>query len=247
MTLWKKSPMKQIVQDYQLIRPIAQGDYRFTGNSVGCKPIVAHLFGDRTAPRTLLDIGFGVGDLARIVKTGPDTSHWQVDGIDGFQDACCNEPLFDKRWYRNVWHGLAQELPAEQLRGYDAICLFDVIEHLDAPAAKALLTHLLNSLGDDCRLVISTPLWFWPQAHHHADDLEEHLIAVPAQSLFGLLPVMFHVHSEFLVGTFAFTRRSLPLVDRFVPTTDRSFGLEAGRANLQAIGHKADNVLYFAA
>lgn len=239
--------MRQIVESYALTAEIPPGDYQFTGNSVGCKPIVKHLFGDCSAPRSLLDIGFGVGDLARIVKTDADMAHWQIDGIDGFRDACCNEPLFARRWYRNVWHGLAQEMPADTLKQYDAICLFDVIEHLHAAQAKALLLHLLESLGEHSRLVISTPLWFWPQAHQNAEDLEEHLIAVPAQALLGLNPVMFHIHSRYLVGTFAFSRRSLPLIDRFVPTADRGFGLDAGRANLESLGRKADDVLYFVA
>jgi hypothetical protein len=237
--------MRQVVQDYDLTLPIPPADYHFAGNSVGCKPIVKHLFGDCAAARSLLDIGFGLGDLGRIVKGDPDTAHWQIDGIDGFLHACCNEPLFAKRWYRHVWHGLAQELPTEQLRGYDALCLFDVIEHLDPQSARGLLQHLLSSLGENSRLVISTPLWFWPQSHNHADDLEEHRIAVPSRSLLGLNPVMFHVHSRFLVGTFVFTRRSLPLIDRFVPTTDRGFGLEAGRADLLAAGLRADDKLYF--
>jgi hypothetical protein len=239
--------MKQVVQDYALTQPIPPGQYRFTGNSVGCKPIVEHLFGDPAASRSILDIGFGMGDLGRVVKTNPATAHWTIDGIDGFHDACCNEALFARRWYRNIWHGLAHELPGDRLRTYDAICLFDVIEHLDPDDARALLGQLLGSLGAQSVLVLSTPLWFWPQGHHHEDDLEEHRIGVPAAALFSLMPTMFHIHSEFLVGTFVFARRSLPLVDRFVPVTDRSFGLDAGRAHLQRLGHKADNVLYMVA
>ena len=238
---------RQVVRNYQLTHAIPAGNYRFAGDSVGCKAIVKHLFGETANARSLLDIGFGLGDLARIVKSDPQTSHWEVDGIDGFLDACCNEPLFAQRRYRNVWHGLAQELSAQILAGYDAICLFDVIEHLDAQAARALLQHLLASLGENSRLVISTPLWFWPQDHHHTGDLEEHLIAVPAQSLLGLNPVMFCVHSRFLVGTFVFTRRSLALIDRFVPITDRQFGIDAGRAHLESLNRKADDVVYFVA
>ena len=126
---------------------------------MGCKRIARHVFADTAAPRSLLDIGFGQGDLGRIVKTDADTRHWTVDGIDGFRDTCCNQALFDQHWYRHVWHGLAQDLPAAQLQAYDAICLFDVIEHLPVDAAKALLAHLLSSLGPDSRLLLSTPLW----------------------------------------------------------------------------------------
>jgi SAM-dependent methyltransferase len=240
----KGSPMQQYISDYLLVQDIPPGDYHFTGNSIGNKQVAKYAFADRACPRTLLDIGFGVGDLGRIIKTDDGTQHWQMDGIDGFRDTCCNEGLFAKRYYRNIWHGLAQELPPEQLRAYDAICLFDVIEHLDVTGAQALLKSLLEALGPDSRLILSTPLWFWPQSRQNPDDLEEHLIGVPASSLLRLQPVMFTVDPRFLVGTFVFTRKSLVHVEQFQPTPDRSFNQEAGRAHLEALGYKADGVLY---
>lgn len=236
--------MKQYVRDYQRTADIPTGQYHFTGNSVANKQVVKYAFPDRQTPRLLLDIGFGVGDLGRVVKTDASTLHWTLDGIDGFRDNCCNLELFEKHYYRDIWHGLAQELPPEQLRTYDAICLFDVIEHLDAPTAKSLLHNLLESLGPDSRLVMSTPLWFWPQTPQNPDDLEEHLIAVPASSLLRMQPQMFTVDPRFLVGTFVFSRRSLDFLDHFQPTTDKSFGIEAGRADLSAMGQRADGVLY---
>lgn len=236
--------MKQYVRDYQVIAEIPEDDYHFTGNSVGNKQIVQLLFPDRETPRSLLDIGFGLGNLGRLVKEDESTRHWSVDGIEGFRDACCNVKLFEKRYYRNIWHGLAQDLPADQLKAYDALCLFDVIEHLDADAALGLLRNLLESLGPEGQLVLSTPLWFWPQAHQNPGDLEEHLIAIPASSLLRLNPLMFTVHSRFLVGTFVFSRRSLPLLHHFKPTTDLGFDLEAGRRDLEAMGVQADDVVY---
>lgn len=237
--------MKQYVSDYQLVSEIPPGDYRFTGNSVGNKRVVQYAFADRATPRTLLDIGFGVGDLGRIVKTDESTRHWTIDGIDGFRDTCCNRALFEQRYYRSIWHGLAQELPAAQLQAYDALCLFDVIEHLGPDAARELLHKLLDALGPESRLVLSTPLWFWPQAHQNPDDLEEHLIAVPASSLLRLQPVMFTVSSRFMVGTFVFSRKSLAHLQHFRPTTDQGFDIEAGRRDLAAMGQRADDVLYF--
>jgi SAM-dependent methyltransferase len=236
--------MKQYVRDYELVAEIPEGDYHFTGNSVGNKQIVKVLFPDRQVPRSLLDIGFGVGDLGRILKEDDSTRHWAIDGIEGFRDACCNVALFDKRYYRNIWHGLAQELPTEQLKAYDALCLFDVIEHLDADAARGLLHNLLESLGPEGQLVLSTPLWFWPQAHQNPGDLEEHLIAIPASSLLRLQPLMFTVNSRFLVGTFVFSRRSLAYLDHFKPTADHGFDMEAGRRDLESMGLKADDVVY---
>lgn len=238
--------MKQYVRNYEIVAPIPPGPYSFTGNSVGNKRVVKYAFGGAAAhalPRSVLDIGFGVGDLGRIVKTDADTAHWAVDGIDGFRDTCCNTALFEKNYYRSVWHGLAQDLPEDHLKQYDAICLFDVIEHLDVEGATALLRNLLDSLGPDSRLVMSTPLWFWPQAHQNPDDLEEHLIAVPASSLLSMAPLMFSVDSRFLVGTFVFGRQSLALMHNFRPTNDRSFGLDAGRADLLSCGQEADDIL----
>lgn len=237
--------MQQYISNYQLLNEIPPGDYHFTGNSAGNKAVIKYVFSGNEGMRTVLDIGFGVGDLGRIVKTDPATKHWQVDGIDGFHDTCCNLDLFEKRYYRNIWHGLAQELSPEQLKAYDVLCLFDVIEHLDAPGATALLCKLLESLGPDSRLVLSTPLWFWPQAQFNPGDLEEHLIAIPSSSLLRLQPHMFTVSSRCMVGTFVFSRRSLANLEHFKPTADRNFSLAAGIADLMAMGQKADDVLYF--
>ncbi|WP_156876167.1 glycosyltransferase family 92 protein [Rhodoferax saidenbachensis] len=238
--------VRAIVQDYHLVQTIPPGEYRFAGNSVGLKEIVGHIFPNPARNVSLLDIGFGLGDLGRIVKTNPALQHWQVDGIDGFWDACCNTELFSQGHYRNIWHGLAQDLPMESLQAYDLICLFDVIEHLEPAPAKQLLTDLLNSLGPESKLVLSTPLWFWPQAHQNSDDLEEHKIGIPGQSLLLLSPRMYHIHAQFLVGTFVFGKESLEHIDNFVPTTDRNFNMTAGLQHLHTLGVKADGVLYIA-
>jgi 2-polyprenyl-3-methyl-5-hydroxy-6-metoxy-1,4-benzoquinol methylase len=131
--------MQQYVSNYEIVRAIPPRDYNFIGNSVGNKRVLPHIFEDPIRARTVLDIGFGVGDLGTILKSDPAIKHWEIDGIDGFQDACCNAPLFQRRIYRNVWHGLAQELPQAMLNSYDVICLFDVIEHLDIDNATRLL------------------------------------------------------------------------------------------------------------
>jgi SAM-dependent methyltransferase len=238
--------MKQFVSNYELLVDIPPGQYHFTGNSVGNKPVVKQVFSNNNLPRSVLDIGFGVGDLGRIIKTDSATHDWVVDGVDGFRDTCCNRGLFEKRYYRNIWHGLAQELPAAQLQAYDLICLFDVIEHLDGTSATALLHSLLESLGPNSRLVLSTPLWFWPQAHTNPGDLEEHVIAIPSSSLLRLQPLMFTVNSKFLVGTFVFSRRSLAQLTHFRPTVDKGFDLAAGLRDLEAMGQRADDVLYIA-
>ena len=234
-----------IVRNYDLVAPIPEGDYKFGGDSIGLKEIVRFIPKDKTRHVTLLDIGFGLGTLGQIVKANDETRHWEIDGIDGYLTTCRNHALFEKKYYRNIWHGMASQIPAEQLRSYDIICLFDVIEHLDAPMAKQLLKQLLESLGENSVLAISTPLWFYPQDQQNEGDLEEHKIGVPATSLFSLQPTMYHIHPKFLVGTFVFTRESLKHIDAFAPTTDRSFDFSAGLKEVQRLGQKADGILYF--
>jgi len=237
--------LKQIVNNYQTITDIPPGNYSFAGNSVGQKQIPKYVYPDNTPQRTLLDIGFGLGELGRIVKTDVNTEHWHVDGIDGFFDTCCNVELFKNGYYRNIWHGLAQEIPAEQLHAYDMLCLFDVIEHLDPDMAKGLLKNLLDALGEESRLVLSTPLWFYPQNQAQDGDMEEHLIGVPGSSLLALMPLMYIIEPNFLVGTFVFSKKSLANIDLFQPTTNRGFGLPQAREHLADLGVKADNVLYY--
>jgi SAM-dependent methyltransferase len=235
--------LNTIVQDYRIVAPIAPTDQPFTGSSAASKDILKFAFADNSVPRTVLDIGFGVGGLARMVKTDPALAHWQVDGIDGFDQTCRNVELFSKGWYRHVWHGLAQDIPLEALRQYDALCLFDVIEHLDPATAKALLRSLLEALGPASRLIISTPLWFYPQDQHRDGDLEEHLIGVPAASMAGLQPLLYAISPDFLIGNFVLGRESLAHIDHFQPTTDRGFSIAQGRAQVAALGLKADNSL----
>jgi len=233
-----------IVSDYRIVAPIPANDQVYNGDSAATKEIVQHVFADNRVPRTVLDIGFGIGELARVLKTNPATTHWQIDGIDGFEKTCQNVALFERGWYRNIWHGLAQEIPQDVLASYDMLCLFDVIEHLDVPTAKLLLKSLLQSLGPNSRLLLSTPLWFYPQHQNHAGDLEEHLIGVPARSLMALQPRMYLVSPAALVGNFVFGKESLAYVDQFQPTTERSFGMRQGLEHMAALGMKADNVLY---
>lgn len=236
--------IRQIVKDYQIVRQIESGNYQFNGTSAAMKQIIFHLFDDLSQPRTILDIGFGRGELGHLIRTTPSTTHWQVDGIDGFDVTCRNKALFELGLYRHIWHGYAQDLQQDQLRTYDVICLLDVIEHLDADAAKALLRSILASLGDHSMLFISTPLWFYPQDPQQEGDLEEHLIGVPAQSMLALRPLMYAT-GPLLVGNFVFGRESLRYIDDFSPTTDRTFDMESGRAAALQAGMRLDPGVLF--
>ncbi len=235
--------MRQSVENYKIIADLPPGDFPAEGSSVGKKEIIHYAFADNAPTRTVLDIGFGTGHLGSLIKKNPETTHWQVDGIDGFYNNCCNVKLFDKSYYRNIWHGLAQDIPNKQLSDYDVICLFDVIEHLEPEPAKELLRHILSNLGDKSLFIISTPLFFWPQGHINEGDLEEHLIGVPAQSLLLLSPLKYYIDSTFLIGTFILSRKSLESLDFFEPTKDQNFNMEAGRRHLDALGILAKDTL----
>lgn len=191
------------------------------------KGFFPHVFNDNSKAIQILDIGFGDGNLGRLIKNYQETSHWSVDGVDGFEPNCNNETLFNEKIYRNVWHGLAQDIPPEQFKQYDLICLLDVIEHLDAESAKSLLKTLLLSMKDDAFLFISTPLWFYPQDSIQDGDLEEHLIGIPASSMMALIPKMYSIN-EPLIGGFVLGKISLDYIDFFQPTSNKTLVMNKG-------------------
>lgn len=197
------------------------------GDSSAPKNMIFHILESNSTPADILDIGFGTGGLGRIIKASKETHHWNVDGIDGWESNCHNAELIEKKIYRNIWYGLAQELPSETLKKYKIICLLDVIEHLTAETAKWLLRTLLTNMGEDTSLFISTPLWFYPQSQQQNGDLEEHLIGLPASSMMALIPKMYSINTP-LVGGFVYGKRSLEYIEFFQPTTNKDFSYEMG-------------------
>lgn len=182
----------------------------------------------------VLDIGFGIGTLGRIIKGNPDTFYWAVDGVDGFEPNCYNQTLINDHIYRDIWHGLAQDIPQKLFAKYDVICLLDVIEHLDKETAIELVKYILTNMNDNARFFISTPLWFYPQDTLQEGDLEKHLIGVPASSMMAMLPQMYSVNNP-LVGGFIYGKASLDYVEMFSPVTNPAFSLAQGQAIADAI------------
>lgn len=236
--------MTPIVANYRIISHPLETFQAVRGYSLSPKGMIFHILSDNSESIEVLDIGFGEGSLGRLLKDNPTTQHWSIDGIDGFLPNCNNETLFEAKAYRNIWHGLAQEIPNDLLSRYRIICLLDVIEHLTIDTAKWLLRTLLTSMGERSFLFISTPLWFMPQDHQQDGDLEEHLIGVPATSIMALLPRMYSINDP-LVGGFVFGKESLPFVEFFQPTSDKAFSEERGKAISKAIGLQCNQgVLY---
>jgi 2-polyprenyl-3-methyl-5-hydroxy-6-metoxy-1,4-benzoquinol methylase len=236
--------LRQFVKDYELIEHIPEGNYRFDGGSCAPKGMIFHIIDDASKKINVLDIGFGLGHLGEVIKKNPSSSHWEIDGIDGYEVACFNTALYKENYYRNIWHGLAQDLSIDQLRKYDVICLLDVIEHLNIETSKWLLRTLLSALREDSFLFISTPLWFYPQAHKKEGDLEEHLIGVPASSMMALQPIMYAFGVNLVAG-FIYKRTSLEFIEFFQPTADKTFSEERGKKVAISVGMRLiENVLY---
>ena len=218
--------MRQIVKDYEVICELTKCKYSPLGYSTGPKSLIHHIL-DNSQNVEVLDIGFGTGELGELIKTFDQTSHWAIDGIDGWEPNCSNKILFDKKYYRNIYLGNALDLKAEQFNSYKIICLLDVIEHLTPDAAKYILRTLLSNMSEDAYLFVSTPLWFMPQAPVNEGDLEEHLIGIPATSMMSLLPVMYAIGHQ-LVGCFIYSKRSLDYIELFHTVTDKNFNIHMG-------------------
>jgi len=226
--------IKQYISNYSIVNNFTQPDKRPNGDSASPKEMIFHILEDNSQKISVLDIGFGAGTLGKMIKLNPPTSHWDIDGVDGWEPNCHNLDLFNQNIYRNVWHGLAQEIPNKTLSNYKIICLLDVIEHLDIQTSKNLLKSLLTHLNPDAYLFISTPLWFYPQDQAQDGDLEEHLIGVPASSMISLIPKMYAINNP-LIGGFVLTKSSLDYIDFFQPTSNKSFNYEMGLKILNAM------------
>jgi 2-polyprenyl-3-methyl-5-hydroxy-6-metoxy-1,4-benzoquinol methylase len=226
--------MNQIVSNYQLIEKIEISDNKPLGDSGAPKEIIFHIAPDNSKNIKVLDIGFGAGKLGHLIKEAPSTAHWEIDGVDGWKANCHNADLISKKYYRNIWHCLAQDLSAEHLKSYDIICLLDVIEHLDARTARSLVAFLFENLGDQSALFISTPLWFYPQESVQAGDLEEHLIGIPASSMMAMQPKMYAVNHP-LIGGFVFGKESEIYADFFQPSENKKFNYEMGLKILNGV------------
>jgi len=122
--------INQQVCNYAVLTEFPRSNLQPNGDSASPKEMIFHILPDNSQDVSILDIGFGAGTLGKMVKSNQATAHWHIDGVDGWEPNCQNLDLFNQRIYRNVWHGLAQEIPSSELSKYNIICLLDVIEKL---------------------------------------------------------------------------------------------------------------------
>ncbi len=227
----------QTVKDFQFVSGAidAPSNLHPFGQSLAPKPLIFYVLDDNSRNVSVLDIGFGAGGLGALIRSHAGTSHWAIDGIDGFRPNCLNVNLISQRLYRNIWFGDTRELDPGFLRSYSIICLLDVIEHLDIESAKYVIRLLLSGMRDDAFLFISTPLYFMPQHSFQEGDLEEHLICVPATSMVGLSPTLVCINEPLIAG-FVLNKASLATVDLFQPISNRNFDLATGTRVLERCG-----------
>jgi 2-polyprenyl-3-methyl-5-hydroxy-6-metoxy-1,4-benzoquinol methylase len=219
--------MRQIVNNYQIQSELNESNKQPAGVSASPKGMIFHILESNSENINVLDIGFGLGELGHLIKSNNETKHWSIDGVDGWEPNCLNKNLIERNIYRNIWHGYAQEIPVEKISKYSIICLLDVIEHLNSETAKNLIKTLFENMGSESSLFISTPLWFYPQDHQQENDLEEHLIGVPASSMISLIPKLYCI-ADRLVGGFVYGKGSLKYIEFFQPSTNKDFSMEMG-------------------
>jgi hypothetical protein len=119
-----------------------------------------------------------------------------------------------------------------------------VIEHLNIETATWLMRTLLTYMRDDAALFVSTPLWYFPQNSHQDNDLEEHLVGIPASSMMAMIPTHYAVNDP-LIGGFVYSKKSLDFIEFFKPTADRTFSYDMGMRIVRSIGMRLDKDTVF--
>lgn len=118
----------------------------------------------RIAPTRVLDVGVGFGKWGFLIRElldfsqgrlEPETWRTEIVGVEAFD---YRSPLHDWIYDRMIRADVRDVV--DQLTGYDAVVLGDVIEHLPKEDGMALLQGLLAM---NATVVVSTPLDFFEQ------------------------------------------------------------------------------------
>lgn len=132
--------------------------------------IVSHL---RSLPAhsKVLDIGTASGMIAR----GSRGASLRFFGIEANREWA----EIASAYYEKLWNRPFDETPDEALRGYDAVVLGDVLEHMPAP--ERALHRLVQLQAPGCLFVISVPnvanLWVrWHLLTGHFDYAERGIL-----------------------------------------------------------------------
>lgn len=150
--------MERVV--YDRIRVLEQDHWWFAGR----RRILTGLIGDLPLPAKarILEVGCGAGG--------------NIGMLRGFGEVRAMEPDAPSRAYASERHGMTVDdgrLPdgaPYPPASFDAVCAFDVVEHVDDDAAT--VRALAKLLARDGYLVVTVPAygWMWSahdEAHHH--------------------------------------------------------------------------------
>lgn len=144
-------------------------------------PVVIHLL-QKLGPSTLLDIGKGFGKYGFLAheyagiapshkadptKTLAQQSRLQIDAVEVERDFLWPHL---SHLYRNVIVGKIEDIYVS-LPHYDVVLMADVIEHIEKPAAKAIVKHLVDN---GSIVIVATPKLFFQQ-HLYESGYEEHV------------------------------------------------------------------------
>lgn len=118
-------------------------------------------------PKSVLDIGPGNGKYGLLVR------EYMADQVERLDCVEAEPTYLDKfPWlhciYDNVYLGDGTGLPKEELDRYDAVLLYDVIEHIRKPEALDLIDRI------DGSVCIVTPVDFFSQ-HVEGVPSEDHI------------------------------------------------------------------------
>jgi 2-polyprenyl-3-methyl-5-hydroxy-6-metoxy-1,4-benzoquinol methylase len=154
-------------------------------------PVVLHFLA-AAAPKTILDVGVGMGAygfLARqyldvgAERIEKDTWQTRIDGIEVYPR------------YRNpVWDYAYDSIAVQDVRDgiesmsrYDVIICTDVMEHFPIHEARTLMNAFLNNSGV---LIVTTPVGNYPQGAWGGNEAERHHCTLARRDFPGLVAVV---------------------------------------------------------
>lgn len=128
----------------------------------------------RNAPARVLDVGIGFGMYGAVVREWVDlgVQPWKTHlvGIE------VHEPYRNPVWdlYDEIFIGTVQAFLAARRDPFQSIILGDVIEHMDKPDGRALLTSLQQIVAPGGDLFVATPAVFFEQNAVYGNPYECH-------------------------------------------------------------------------
>ena len=155
----------------------------------------------RIKPKTGLDIGVGSGTYAKLFP------NMEWDGVEIWQPYIEKYGLHDL--YRNIWVEDARKWSLTTKPDYDVVIAGDVLEHMTAKQARALLTRLRKYAP---YVIVSIPIGHYPQGEYEGNPHEAHVVDdwtdEAVRAYFGE-PLFGRVDGD--VGVYVYGDKPLPL------------------------------------